>query len=147
MKTDKKRYRYIRYMTPEEMHLNTKDWLADLNFTRDEQMFLNRLVQSYPAVLTDGTIFSDSKTLIGRLFEKERDLIRLREQVNLHANQLGLLTDSIDQLTMEKAYRKTHKELANSIGKFMNGYHRLKEELFQVVVEILREGKNKQTLT
>lgn len=136
-----RKYRYIRWMRPEEMHQASMDWLAELNFARDEQMFLNRLIQTYTEALSDGSIFADSKTLIGQLFDKQRELVTLREQVSKHANQLDIMVDHVDQLTMEKAYRQTHKELTKSMNLYLSEYKLLKEEIFQIISGVLRERK------
>ena len=52
MKTKKRNYRYLEWKSPEEMHQTSLEWISELKFVKDEQLFLNDLVKSYTLQIT-----------------------------------------------------------------------------------------------
>ncbi|MEL6918994.1 MAG: hypothetical protein AAFO99_14850 [Bacteroidota bacterium] len=146
MNTAKRTYKYIEWLSADEMHAASLLWFSELNFIRDEQEFLNNLIQSYTIQLVDKNIFQKSKTIIDRLLKKERELVILMKQVQAHENQLGIMVDKVDQFKMEKAYIETHKDLTIAINRFTHRYRNLKQQLFFLISKIMKNEKRKRLL-
>lgn len=141
-----KRYTYIEWLNAEEMHEASIRWFSELKFIRDEQFFLNNLVQSFTLQLIDANIYDDSKKIIQRLQHVEKEIVSLFKKVQAHENQLEIIVDDVDQLKMEKAYLETHKELQIAMNDYTQEYREIKEQLFKLLTSILKKGKQKRLL-
>lgn len=141
-----KRYTYIEWLNPEEMHEGSMRWFSELKFIRDEQFFLNNLVKSFTLQLIDSNIYRNSKKIIERLQRAEKDIVSLFKKVQAHENQLEIIVDDVDQLKMEKAYLETHKELQIAMNDYTQQYREIKEQLFKLLSSILKKNKQKRLL-
>ncbi len=138
--------RYIEWISPEEMHHTTLNWLSELKFIKDEQEFLNRLVKSYTEALIDHRIYDKSKLLVGEILDAEKELEMLLKKVQVHENQLDIMIDDVDQPKMEKAYRDTHVELMQIMERYLETYRGLKRQLFELLSKVIRQEKQKRLL-
>ena len=146
METDKTKYRFVEWLSAEEMHEASAQWLSELKFISDEQLFLNNLVTSYTSQLLSSDVFKESKEIIGQLQKAEREVEILLKKVQTHAGQLEIMVDGVDQLKMEKAYIATHKELLIGMRKYKGSYREIKERLFKLVSSVLKKDKQKRLL-
>ncbi|WP_047414611.1 hypothetical protein [Cellulophaga sp. Hel_I_12] len=141
MKNNILKYTYLEWLSAEEMHETIKQWLSELNFIKDEQLFLNDLVQSYTRQLIDTSFFKESKNTIINLKKLEDDLGPLLKMVQKHEKQLEIMVDTIDQLEMEKAYLETHKKLIVAISTYIEKNRAIKKELFKIVSLAIKKDK------
>lgn len=146
MKTKKRTHRYLEWISPDEMHSATVQWLSELKFVRDEQLFLNDLVKSYTLELIDKKTYKEIKALVSDILTSEKDVILLMKKVQAHENQLEIMIDEIDQPKMEKAYLETHLDLIKTMEKYMQEYRSLKKKLFAMISGILKKEKQKRLL-
>ncbi|WP_420601144.1 hypothetical protein [Flagellimonas sp.] len=146
MEKSKKRYSYAEWLSADEMHRASLDWLSELHFCADEQTFLNGLVKSYTLQLTDKSIFGDSKKLVNQLLDHEKQLVKLLEQIQAHERLLQIMIDDVDQIKMEKAYVETHNDLTNDIHQYLVTYRDLKKSLFALLSKIMKSQKQKRLL-
>ena len=142
MKTNTTEYRYVEWLSAEEMHGLSKEWFSNLSFIRDEQQFLNRLIESFAIKPLD-------KTEVGRLMdfkkalaESQRRSDSLYKQVQKHINQLEIMVDDVNQLEMERAYRSTHSKLLVKVNKYLQDYRTVKNRGFAKLKSILKKGKS-----
>jgi hypothetical protein len=142
-----KKYEYIEWLSPEEMHQATLSWISELNFTRDEQRFLDTLVKSHTLQLTEAEIFGKSRELVGEILKAEKEVITLMKKVQSHENLLEIMVDDIDQVKMEKAYRDTHRELTILVNGYLTDYMKLKKRLFALLGKVLKKEKQKRLLS
>ncbi|MGB5371176.1 MAG: hypothetical protein WBN18_12170 [Flavobacteriaceae bacterium] len=145
-KNNSQKYTYLEWFSPEELHEASLTWFSELRFARDEQAFLNDLVKSYTLQLTEHNRFEKSKAIVTALSKIEKEGVSLMKKVQTHENQLEIMLDGVDQLEMEKAYLKTHKELLIAVGDYMNSYRKIKESLMDLVSKVLKEEKQKRLL-
>lgn len=144
MNLEKKRYRYVEWMSAEEMHESSMRWMSELNFIRDEQLFFNDLVKSYTLQLIDGTIFEESQKVIEAILETEKDADILIKRIRAHENLLMIMVDDVNELTMEKAYIRTHQGLSTKMDGYMIDYQKLKTRFFTLITRVMKEKKQKQ---
>jgi hypothetical protein len=140
------KYEYIEWLSPEEMHQATLSWISELNFTRDEQRFLDTLVKSHTLQLTEAEIFGKSRELVGEIVKAEKEVVTLMKKVQSHENLLEIMVDDIDQVKMEKAYRDTHRELTILVNDYLSDYMKLKKRLFALLGKVLKKEKQKRLL-
>lgn len=146
MKTKKQIYRYLEWKSPDEMHQTSLEWISELKFIKDEQMFLNDLVRSYTLQITSLGIFEESRILITAISNSELEVELLLKKVRVHENQLSIMLDDVDQPKMEKAYTETHRDLIFTIDKYVTEYRRLKGSLFKMISKVMKKEKQKRLL-
>jgi hypothetical protein len=146
MNTNSTKYRYVEWLSAKEMHEHSKEWLSELSFIREEQLFLKHLIESFALKPLD-------KIGIGRLLDFEKALEgskhrldSLYKQVQKHDNQLEIVTDDVNQLDMERAYRSTHRGLLMKVNKYLLEYRTVKDRGFAKLKAILKKGKIKKAL-
>ncbi|MGB5238984.1 MAG: hypothetical protein WBM43_13070 [Flavobacteriaceae bacterium] len=146
MKVKEKTHRYIEWISPEDMHTETVQWLSELNFVRDEQDFLNRLVKHYTIQLADARRLDKSRAIVGAILEAEKEVKVLMKKIQAHENQLNIMVDDIDQPAMERAYKETHKELMILMQRYLEEYRELKKQLFELVSKVIKKEKQQRLL-
>ncbi len=147
MKIKEKTHRYIEWISPEDMHTETVQWLSELNFVRDEQDFLNSLVKHYTIQLADAGRFEKSKAIVAAILDAEKEVKILMKKIQAHENQLEIMVDDIDQPKMERAYKETHKELMILMQHYLEDYRGLKKQLFGLISKVIRKEKQKSLLS
>jgi hypothetical protein len=143
MKTAQKDINYVKWLSAEEMHENSRHWLSELHFIKDEQLFFDNLIKSYTLQLTDSSHFKKSKKVVDKLFELQNETNGLIKIINKHENNLKIMVDTIDQIKEESYYKDKHRELITSVNDFFQSYQIFKKILFRLIKNIIREQKQK----
>lgn len=146
MTTSTPRYNYVEWLSAEEMHEASKNWLSELQFILDEQLFLNNLVTSYTLQLIDKDVLEQSKKIVEQLQQSEKTRASLFKKVQDHGKKFEIIVDDVDQLQMEKAYRATHKVLLRSMNEYAESYKEVKEKLFKLVSTLMKKERHKRLL-
>lgn len=147
MTTIKRKYQYIEWYSPEEMHDENAKWFSELNFARDEQLFLNDLVKAQTAQLTDIAVFEESKILVTEILHREKEIVSLMKRVQAHQNQLEIMLDEPDQIVLEGTYTETHRELLLEVNRYLSEYREVKQKLFDLISRIMKKDKQNRLLT
>ena len=135
------KFKYVEWFDAGEMHEHTKDWFSELSFIKEEQHFLNNLIQSFAVKALDKMAFGKIKDFKSALSDNQRSLLALLKKVQKHMNQLEIMLDDVDQLEMEKAYRITHKALLTKVNAYLLEYRAIKEKGFTTLSQVLKENK------
>mgnify|MGYP003624286277 FL=1 len=108
METTQTEAKYQEWLSPEIIHKASLNWLSELEFIKDEQLFFNDLIKSYTFQLIDSKHFKRSKDIVDTLIELQKRTKTLIGIVKAHESDLKILVDGKDQLAEEKAYKKEH---------------------------------------
>lgn len=146
MSTKKTTYNYIEWFSADEMHEHCKRWLSELSFIRDEQVFLNSLVLSFALKPLQKKEFGRINAFKNAIDENRLRLIPILEQVQKHMNQLEIMINGVNQLEMERAYKRTHKKLFQKMNNYLLDYRTVKERGFAKLSSILKTEKEKVAL-
>ncbi len=146
MNTQKNKSHYRKWLDPGQMHRSSLQWMSELKFTRDEQLFLNDLVKEYTLPLTDSEVFGESQDIIGAILSAEKEVVLLLNKVQTHENKLQVMLDNVDQLQQEKAYIASHWNLQSEINNYLTEYRAVKAKLFKLVSKVMKKDKNKYLL-
>ena len=146
MKAKNQIYRYLEWKSPEEMHQTSLDWISELKFVKDEQMFLNDLVKSYTLQITSSGMYDESRDLVTAISNSEVEAEKLLKKAKIHENQLSIMVDDIDQPKMEKAYTESHRDMIFAIDNYLADYRKLKGSLFQMISKVMKKEKQKRLL-
>lgn len=146
MKTILPDIKYIESKSPEELHVESLNWISELKFIKDEQRFLDELLKSYTIQLIEKQDFSKNKDIISHLSKLEKDGQELLKKIINHENELLILVDGIDQIKEEKHYRFLHRTYIMQVTNYFNEYKDVKREIFEVVKRIMKHEKQKRLL-
>jgi hypothetical protein len=141
MKTIQTQARYVEWLSPEDMHNASQEWLSELKFTKDEHLFFEDLITTFTTQLIESGKFSDNKEIIDAINRSEKQNNLLIEAIKIHENELQVMVDGIDQLEEEKAYTKEHSDLIIVIAAFLKEYKSLKTQHFRIIKNIKKEEK------
>ena len=146
MKTIMPNIKYIESKSPDELHVESLNWISELKFIKDEQRFLNDLLKSFTLQLLENQEFSKNREIINNLTKIRKGGEQLLKKRINHENELLILVDGIDQIKEEKHYRFLHSTYLLEVTNYFNDYKSLKKEIFSVIKQILKQEKQKRLL-
>ena len=138
--------KYTEWLSADDMHAQSKKWLSELEFYKEEQWFFEDLIRSYTLQILDNDHFEESKVLIDKLTKIVDQTQMLINNVKSHEKELSIMVDGIDQLEEEKAYRKEHRHLIKLFEEFKVRYLTLKTKFFKLIKTVMKEGKQKRLI-
>ena len=134
----------MEWYSAEELHKASQDWLVELEFIKDEQLFLEDLLTSNSVKLIDTIGFIDDMKIIDALKLSQKRNDSIIKTVKKHDKNLKILLDGIDQLEEEKLYKKEHRNLMNLINEHLKDYKILKTQLFAILKKVFKKEKQKR---
>lgn len=138
--------KFIELLSIEDMHSNSKEWLSELNFIKDEQLFLEDLIKSFTLQLIELQDFTKNKKIIDAISDSSKENEALLKVVKKHESKLEALVDGTNQLQKEKLYKEKHTDLTLTIHQFLTDYKLLKLAFFKVIKKIKKTQKQKRLL-
>ncbi len=146
MKTIIPNIKYIETKSPDELHVESLNWISELKFIKDEQKFLEDLLKSYTIQLIENQNFSKNREIINDLTKIRKSGESLLKKLINHENELLILVDGIDQIKEEKHYRFLHSTYLLEVTNYFNDYKDIKKEIFSAIKEIMKHEKQKRLL-
>ena len=67
MKNAQTHSRYVDWLNADQMHKNSKEWLSELRFIKDEHLFFEDLIKSYTLDLLEPQKFVHNKEIIDKI--------------------------------------------------------------------------------
>jgi hypothetical protein len=141
MKNAQTHSRYVDWLNADQMHKNSKEWLSELRFIKDEHLFFEDLIKSYTLDLLEPPKFVHNKEIIDKISKSKKRNKLLIKAIKVHANKLQIMLDEIEQPKEEEAYKKEHLNLIIDISEFEKKYRILKMELFDIIKTIKKHQK------
>jgi hypothetical protein len=146
MKTKGNQLKYIELLSAEDMHDNSRKWLSELEFIKDEELFFDDLIKSYTLQLIDSKHFAESQKTVDKLGKFHKKTDNLIGMVKTHERKLKIMIDGIDQPKEEDNYKEEHRWLIKNVDQFLEKYRAFKTQLFNLIKNILKEQKQKLLL-
>ncbi|WP_044397453.1 hypothetical protein [Lacinutrix sp. Hel_I_90] len=146
MITSKTENIYFEWLTAEDMHENSKKWLSELQFVKDEHLFFQDLITTYTLQIIDFEDFSDTKEIVDALNRSQKKNNELIEAVLNHEKDLEIMVDGIDDVKKEKHYKKLHRQLLTSVSEYLYDYKKVKTQLFSIVKDVMKKEKQQRLL-
>jgi hypothetical protein len=141
MKTIQTQVKYVEWLSADEMHQASKEWLSELMFIKDEHLFFEDLITSFTSLIIESGKFSDTKEIVDIINKSQKRNNVLIEAVKIHENELEIMVDGIDQLKEERAYTKEHSDLILAISEFTKEYKVIKTQLIDIIKNIKKKEK------
>jgi hypothetical protein len=130
---------YVEWLNTEVMHKASHNWLSELLFIKNEQLFFDDLIKSYTLQLIESKYFAKSKKIIDRLHHFQKVTDSIIEKAKKHDRGLKIMIDKLE----EENYKKEHRNLIILVSEFFEMNQALKKQLFKLVKSILKEKKRK----
>ena len=147
METPNQNFRYIEWKNSDEMHFSCMQWISELNFIKDEQLFFQDMLKEYTVPILESHMLEEAKNLVVKLTESERQVENLLEETTKHRNGLQILVNGVDQPEKERDYREEHRRLLKEVNNFSVQYQTLKKDIFKTVTKALKQQKQKKLLS
>lgn len=146
MKSKHRNIKYIEWRSPEELHEDTIEWLSDLDFVKVEQSFLEELIKENTINLISGDTFTKSKEIVNKLSKNIKKVEELHDKVQAHSNGLEILVDEVKEEKKEERFKQEHHLLNAKISLFMIDFRDIKNEIFELIKNIMKQNKQKRLL-
>jgi len=144
MKEKNSIYKFVQWCSPQELHKACLNWISNLEFIRDEQVFLNDVIKNYTLDLLTDELYQKTVQLSNQLQQEEKQITMLLDKLQVHRNGLMLMLDGVDQIEQEKKYREDHFQLKMEIASYEFDYRCTKKEIFDLVAFMFKQRKPKQ---
>lgn len=120
----------------DELYVLTKHWVSDLEFYRDDLMFLNHLIDKYFIWLTKPENLQMIKELKIGLQETNTMVHDLLEKVGKHRNRIGLLVEDPNKKDASIII-KEHEHLEEEIVRFVKSFRLNRKETFKLTEYVM----------
>lgn len=119
----------------------SKNWILELEFLRDEQLFLKNLLDTFFMDIYNTEYFFNTRKIIQKLdsYTKKANLLLL--EMRTQGKLFATLLES-NHLQGEQSYKNTHMSLANRYEQFTQSNKMLKSHVFELVDRIVKKHKN-----
>ncbi|XRE43573.1 hypothetical protein ACIVBQ_001777 [Tenacibaculum discolor] len=141
MKTTKTHLKYVEWLSAEDMHSTSKQWLSELSFLKDEQLFFEDLIRKYIFELIAPDQFKKTTKIVELLSSSRKKTEELIKLVEAHERGLEVMVDGVDEVVEEEVYKNEHRRLIVMFSEFLKEYKNLKQTLFTTVKKIAKSEK------
>ena len=120
-----------------ELHDQSVQWINEIQFMTDEQVFLEHLLSSHSSKLYETT-----KRLIRKLKEVESLGNDLMDRIQLHNKHVGTIIENFNkeyQVNVDREHQSIKKDLDSYLLKFRY----IKKKIFGIIKSIMKEHKQK----
>ena len=145
MKTQSKN-KMVEWYGADRMHEMSKTWLSDLNFIKDEQVFLEELITDYTQLIIDDEVLVRAQDAATALLRTERGNEKLITALVAHEKDLELMVDGKNELDKEEKYKADHLAFITQVSSFFYDYKAVKSEIFNLVKTLMKRDKQDHLL-
>jgi hypothetical protein len=124
----------------EELYRDTKRWKSSFQFTANEMLFLERLLNSYVFEPNTPNLFERLLDYQERLKRTMLKKTEVTDRIRKHENKLGGMLECTDSSCDLEYYRK-HEQLKAEVVSFCEDFRQLKTEIFNYAGGILKKRK------
>jgi tRNA/tmRNA/rRNA uracil-C5-methylase (TrmA/RlmC/RlmD family) len=130
----------------EELHINTVNWISEIEFIKVEQDFLREMLSDHIIGLCEMENFKKAKLFLNGIEHEEKLGAKLILALQDHKMNLALLMENI-YLKKEDDFRKNHEALNIEIINFIQNFKYIKEQVFKLVLQIMKKEKERKLLS
>ena len=125
-----------------ELHDQSVQWINEIQFMTDEQVFLEHLLSSHFLELSSSKLYETTKRLIRKLKEVESLGNNLMDKIQLHNKHVGTIIENFNkeyQVNVDLEHQSIKKDLDSYLLKFRY----IKKKIFGIIKSIMKEHKQK----
>lgn len=129
----------------ERLHAKAQQWISEIEFIKIEQNFLKELLGEHIIGLCTTNNYAKAKLLISGIEHETILGNKLMKSIKEHKINLALLIENIN-LKNEKTFRNNHNLLKMEVKNYIENFKFLKEQVFELVLLIMKNEKEKKLL-
>lgn len=129
----------------EQLLSKTKKWISEIEFIKVEQQFLRELLTEHVISHCTAEKFNTAKLLLSSIDHEDYLGTQLIISIKEHKMNLALLIENI-YLKKEDNFRKHHEILKIEYNNYTQNFKYLKEQVFELVLQIMKKEKEKKLL-
>ena len=129
----------------DRLHGKTQKWLSEIEFIKIEQDFLKELLGEHIIGLCVSDKFKMAKLLLNGIEHEVKLGYELKKSIDDHKMNLSLLMENI-YLKREDDFREKHENLKNEFTNYTQNFKYLKEQVFDLVLQIMKKEKEQKLL-
>ncbi len=125
-----------------ELHDQSVQWINEIQFMTDEQVFLEHLLSSHFLELSSSKLYETTKRLIRKLKEVEVLGNDLMDKIQLHNKHVGTIIENFNkeyQVNVDQEHQSIKKDLDSYLLKFRY----IKKKIFGIIKAIMKDHKQK----
>jgi len=132
-------------ITIERLHSKVQQWISEIEFVKIEQNFLKELLAEHIIGLCTTHNYDKAKVLLKGIEHEIKLGNNLLESIKEHKINLALLIENI-YLKKEDSFRNNHKLLKMEVKNYNENFRYIKEQVFELVLLIMKIEKEKKLL-
>lgn len=129
----------------EHLMNKAKKWVSELEFIKVEQQFLKELLAEHIIGLCETHNFQKAKLLLNGLEHESKLGDELMDDIKDHTVNLALLIENI-YLKREDNFRQNQEYLKGEMVNYVENFKFLKQQVFELVLFIMKTQKQKKLL-
>lgn len=129
-----------------KLHSISQNWVTDLTFLNDENTFLQDLINLHFIDLCNYEMLPITRKLSAKIAAAIKKNNLLLIQIQTHEKQLATLFES-DHFKGETDFRVAQKMLANSFDQHVQSNRVLKNRVFGIIKDIMKQQKQKRLIS
>lgn len=132
-----------REKSAEELHHDSKVWLSEIRFIRDEIRFLEHLLRANYIDCLSAGLYKKIETLVDKM-SKERIAgetlkIIIKEQEAILSNLI-----KTNNVLSNKNYLENHRKLELEMDLFVHKYRKIKSQIFEIIENVMKQKDRKK---
>ena len=129
-----------------KLHEQNVTWLKELEFVRDEHVFLEHLLSTHFLDLSSEKLYEPTKKLIQKLNDVDQMGNALDDAIQTHNKHVATLLESL-QLTGKKDLKNEHQLIKKEFEDFHLRFKYVKKKIYNMIKSIMKEHKQKLLLS
>jgi len=132
--------------SPEQMYDETRAWKSDLEFYKDDLLFLHHLIDNYFIWMIRKDNVDEVRKMMSGLMEMDAQSAEMLAKVAKHMAQLGTLAEKSDA-EEERIAALEHQHLAREMHEFVARLRKQRRKIFGITELVVDQKKWRKLLT
>lgn len=128
-----------------ELHDQSVQWINEIQFMTDEQVFLEHLLSSHFLELSSSKLYETTKRLIKKLKEVESLGNDLMDKIQLHNKHVGTIIENFNKEYQVNVDRE-HESIKKDLDSYLLKFRYIKKKIFGIIKSIMKEHKQKRLI-
>ena len=124
------------------LHEETSNWLSEMEFMKDEQLFLEHLLSMHFLDLSSTKLYEPTRKLIKRLKEVESLGAELVDKTRKHDESTGIMLEN-KQASRTSKLLTAHEKIKIEYDNYTLKFRYVKKKIFALIKEIMIQHKQK----
>ena len=124
------------------LHEETVNWMHELEFMNDEQLFLEHLLGSHFLELSSSDHYEATRKLIRKLKEVEKSGRELMDTIELNNKHMATMIESL-QLEYDLRLEADHEKIQTDFDNYLVKFKYVKRKVFGIIKQIMLDHKQK----